>query len=279
VLKLLERNKVVAELFGFTAQVAGEKLIAGDIDVAFIVTSWDAPVVQRLITAEGIELRSFPRADAYIAIYPFLNKVVLPAGVGDLAKERPPSDVVLVAPKASLVVRADLHPAIQYLLLNAAEQVHSGPGIFRKAGQFPAAEAIDIPLSDEAQLFYKNGRPFLQQHLPFWIATLTERLLVVLIPLAVLIYPFFKLLPQMYGWIMRSKITRLYNEMRSMEREMEAPGQGQDADAMIAKLDQLDLRANHLWLPTGYADILYNLRSHIALVRERLAVGSDRKPH
>jgi TRAP-type uncharacterized transport system substrate-binding protein len=89
VLKLLERNKVVAELFGFTAQVAGEKLIAGDIDVAFIVTSWDAPVVQRLITAEGIELRSFPRADAYIAIYPFLNKVVLPAGVGDLAKERP----------------------------------------------------------------------------------------------------------------------------------------------------------------------------------------------
>src|SRR5260221_6815264 len=78
VLELLERNKIVAELFGFTPEVAGEKLIAGDIDFAFIVASWDAPVVQRLIKAEGIELRSFPRADAYIGLYPFLNKVVLP---------------------------------------------------------------------------------------------------------------------------------------------------------------------------------------------------------
>jgi hypothetical protein len=173
VLKLLERNKIVAELFGLTPEVAREKLIAGDIDVVFIVASWDAPEVQRLITAEGIELRSFPRADAYIGLYPFLNKLVLPEGIGDPAMNRPPSDVALVAPKASLAVRADLHPAIQYLLLDAAVQVHSGPGIFQKAGQFPAAESIDIPLSAEAQRFYKSGRPFLQDYLPFWIAALT----------------------------------------------------------------------------------------------------------
>src|SRR5262249_34496880 len=66
VLKLLEKNKIVAVLFGFTPDVAAEKLIAGDIDGAFMVASWGSPVVQRLITAEGIELRSFPRADAYI---------------------------------------------------------------------------------------------------------------------------------------------------------------------------------------------------------------------
>jgi TRAP-type uncharacterized transport system substrate-binding protein len=186
VLKLLERNKIVGELFGLTPQVAGEKLVAGDIDVAFIVGSWDSPVVQRLITAEGIELRSFPRADAYVGLFPFLNKVMLPAGIGDLATNRPPADVLLVAPKASLAVRADLHSAIQYLLLDAAAQIHSGPGIFQTAGQFPTAESIDIPLSAEAQRFYKSGRPFLQDYLPFWIATLTGRLLVVLVPLAVL---------------------------------------------------------------------------------------------
>jgi len=279
VLKLLEKNKITAELFGFTPQVASEKLIAGDIDVAFIVASWDSPVVQRLITAEGIELRSFPRADAYVGLYPFLNKVVLPAGIGDLATNRPPSDVLLVAPKASLAVRADLHPAIQYLLLKAAVQVHSEPGIFRTAGQFPAAEAIDIPLSDEAKRFYKTGRPFLQDQLPFWIATLTERLLIVFIPLAVLLYPFFKLLPPAYDWFMRSKIARLYDEMRLIEREMEAQGQGYDPDTLIAKLDQLDLRANHLQVPTGYASMLYMLRTHIDLVRERLAIRPVTKPH
>jgi TRAP-type uncharacterized transport system substrate-binding protein len=280
-LELLERNEVAgnAELLGLTPRVAAEKLIAGDIDAAFIVTSWDSRVVRRLVAAEGIELRNFFHADAYIGLYPFLNKLVLPAGVGDLVRERPPTDVMLLAPKASLVVRADLHPAIQYLLLDAAEQVHSEPGIFQKAGQFPAAEPIDIPLSEEAHRFYKTGRPFLQDYLPFWIATLTGRLLVVLIPLAALLYPLFRLMPQMYGWIMRSKITRLYDEMRSIEREMEAQGQGHDADAMIAKLDQLDQHANHLKLPTAYASMLYVLRAHIDLVRERLAISPDRKPH
>ena len=100
----------------------------------------------------------------HIALYPFLNKLVLPAGVIDLVANRPPADVTLLAPKASLVVRADLHPALQHLLLNAALQIHAQPGIFQKAGQFPAAESIDIPLSDEAQRFYKSGRPFFQEY-------------------------------------------------------------------------------------------------------------------
>jgi hypothetical protein len=105
---------------------------------------------------------------------PFLNKVVVPAGVGDLAKDRPPSEATLFAPKASLVVRNDLHSAIQYLLLDTATQIHSPPGIFRRAGQFPAAEAIEFPLSNVALQFYKSGRPFLQNYLPFWMASLTS---------------------------------------------------------------------------------------------------------
>ena len=137
-LDLVKRTKVdsiIGELLGFTPQLAAEKLIAGDIDAAFIVTAWDSPVVQHLITAKGIELASFLRADAYTALYPFLNKLVLPAGVVDFLMNRPPADVVLLAPKASLAVRANLHPAIQHLLLSAAVQIHSQPGIFQKSGQ------------------------------------------------------------------------------------------------------------------------------------------------
>jgi TRAP-type uncharacterized transport system substrate-binding protein len=277
-LELVKKTKIdsiVGELLGFTPQVAAEKLIAGDIDAAFIVTAWDSPVVQRLITAKGIEVASWPRADAYLALYPFLNKLLLPTGVADLSMNRPPADVVLLAPKASLAVRADLHPAILYLLLNAAVQVHSQPGIFQKAGQFPAAESIDLPLSEEAQGFYKSGRPFLQAHLPYWIAALVERVLFVLVPLAALLYPMFKFLPQMYDWFLRSKIMRLYDEMKLIEREMEAQDQGHDANAINAQLDQIDQRANRLRLPTVYASMLYTLRSHINLVRSRLAGSPD----
>lgn len=278
IVKSFRIDSIIGELSGFAPQEAAEKLMAGDIDAALIVTAWESPVVQRLINANGIELASALRADAFIAHYPFLNKLVLPAGVSDLLNNRPPTDIVMVAPKESLAVRADLHPAIQHLLLTAAVQIHSPPGIFQKAGQFPAAEAIDIPLSDEAQRFYKSGRPFLQEYLPFWMATLVERVLVVFIPLAVVLYPMIKFLPQMYDWLMQSRILRLYDEMRSIEKEIESEGQVHNLDAISAKLDQLSQRANQLRLPTTYASTLYTLRSHLNLVRARLATSLDRKP-
>jgi TRAP-type uncharacterized transport system substrate-binding protein len=272
--QIIERTRldsIIGELSGFPPQAAAEKLIAGDIDAAFIVTAWESPVVQSLLHAKGVEPSSAQRADAFVAIYPFLHKLVLPAGVIDLLTNRPPSDVVLLAPKASLAVRADLHPALQYLLLNAAVQIHSPPGIFQKAGQFPAAEAIDLPLSQEAQRFYKTGRPFLQGYLPFWVATLVEKVLVVLVPLAALLFPVFKFLPQSYDWMMQLKIRRLYDEIRFIESEMGKQGTNIDRSALSTKLNLIDQRANHLQLPNVYASSLYTLRGHIDLVRTRLA--------
>jgi TRAP-type uncharacterized transport system substrate-binding protein len=259
-LQIISRTKldgIIGELSGFAPQVAAAKLIAGEIDAAFIVTGWESPVIQSLLNAKGIEADSYLHADALIAIYPFLHKLVLPAGVVDLSTNRPPADVVLLAPKASLAVRADLHSALQYLLLDAAVQIHSQPGIFQKAGQFPAAEPIDLPLSAEAYRFYKSGQPFLQGYLPFWIATLVAKILVVLIPLAALLYPVFKLLPQMYDWTMQLRIRRLYDEIRSIESDMEAQGPQFDANALNTKLDQIDQHANHLQLPTVYASNLW----------------------
>jgi TRAP-type uncharacterized transport system substrate-binding protein len=273
-LQIIERTKIdsiIGDLSGFAPQAAAEKLMAGDIDAAFIVTAWESPIVQSLLNAKGIELSSFQRADAFVAIYPFLHKLILPAGVIDLLMNRPPTDVVLLAPKTSLAVRADLHPALQYLLLNAAVQIHSQPGIFQKAGEFPAAESIGIPLSQEAQRFYKTGRPFLQGYLPFWVATLVEKVLVVLVPLAALLFPVFKFLPQSYDWMMQLRIRRLYDEIRLIESEMEALGTKIDRSALNTKLNLIDQRANHLQLPNVYASSLYTLRSHIDLVRTRLA--------
>lgn len=50
---------------------------------------------------------------------------------------QPPSDVVLLAPKSSLVVRADLHPAIQYLLLEAHQKYIPAQGYSTQRGNFP----------------------------------------------------------------------------------------------------------------------------------------------
>jgi TRAP transporter TAXI family solute receptor len=273
-LELLKRNEVdqdVGELLALPPQEAADKLLAGEIDAAAMVASWDAPVVQQLIADERVKLLNIVRTDAYVALYPFLSKATVPRGGGDLAKDLPPADVTLIASKASLLVRNDLHPAIQYLLLSTAVQIHSGVGMFHHAGRFPAAEGIEVPLSREAVQFYKSGQPFLQDNLPFWMASLVGRLLVLLIPIIAVLYPMMRFLPALYGWLMRRKIARLYGELRFLEDEITAGGGPTDAAQLMARLDQLEKQANQLRMPIAYEGMTYLLRNHIGVVRNRLA--------
>jgi TRAP-type uncharacterized transport system substrate-binding protein len=269
-LALLGIDERSAELPALPPEEAADALVRGEVDLVAIVTSWEAPVVRRLITTPGIVLAGFPRADAHVARNPYLNKVVLPAGVADLALNIPPADVLLIAPKTSLVVRQELHSALQYLLLDAAAELHSRPGLFSRAGEFPAAEAIDLPLADGARQFYKTGRPFLQRHLPFWLAALAQRLLLVLVPLVGIIYPLASVLPGLYVWNIRRRIFRLYADLKLVELEADALPAGTDTRALTSRLDALEERVAHLRVPKFHASLAYTLRHHVRLVRDRL---------
>jgi hypothetical protein len=194
----------------------------------------------------------------------------LPAGVADLAENRPPADVLLLAPKASLVVRRDLHPAIQYLLLEAAEQIHSKPGLFHKAGEFPAPEAIDLPLSIHARQFYRTGSPFLQRHLPFWLAVLAEQLLVLAIPLVGLLFPLLRFAPAIYGWAGRRRVYRLYSELKRLEDQLAAVPPAGSAKDFMDRLDQMENRVSRQAVPASIRPQLYWLRLHIDMVREEV---------
>ena len=268
-LRLNGFDQNIGQLLPLTLEQTGDALQRGEIDAAMIVASWDAQVVRRLLASSELNLVGFARADAYVALYPFLTKLVLPAGVGNMATNRPPNSVDLIAPKTSLIVRRDLHPAIQYLLLEAASEVHSSPGIFQKSGQFPAPETFDLPLSKEARQFYKSGTPFLQRYLPFWLAVLASRLLILLIPLVGVAYPLVRFAPAIYGWSMRHRIFSLYGELKVIDIESEARGSA-DVSDLVARLERLEERADRLRVPNAFAHLLYHLRNHIALVRARL---------
>jgi TRAP transporter TAXI family solute receptor len=259
-----------AQWLALPGAAAGDALLQGQIDAAALVTSPDSAVVRRLLASSDVNIAGFPRADAYVALYPYLSKLTLPAGVGNLATNRPPTDVTLVAPKASLIVRQSMHPAVQYLLLEAAAQIHSAPSIFQQADRFPAAERGDVPLSKDASAFYKTGPPFLQRYLPFWLAVFASRLLVLLIPLVGIVYPLLRFTPALYGWSMRRRIFRLYGELKFIESELEARGGGSAAPDLQTRLQRLDDRVNQIHMPFSFAPFLYQLRTHIALVRSRL---------
>jgi TRAP-type uncharacterized transport system substrate-binding protein len=259
------------KLLGLSPRAAAAALLSGELDIAIMVEPFKSQVVHQLLTAEGINALPALRADAHVALRPFLNKLIVPQGVADLVKNRPSADLVLLAPKTSLVVRNDLHPALQYLLLEAASKLHWQPGIFQKAGQFPAAEPGDLPLSDEASQYYRTGSPFLQRYLPFWAVSLAGRLLVIFIPLVGVILPLIRIVPTAYGWLVRHRIFTLYGELKLLETEMKARSSGADVKDLLERLDRLEDRANQLRVPMMFTHFLYTVRTHISLVRSQLS--------
>jgi TRAP-type uncharacterized transport system substrate-binding protein len=257
-----------ATLLSLTPEESSAKLLNGEIDAAVLMGAWETPTVRQLLVAKNIALVPVRRADAFVALYPFLNKLILPAGVANLEDNRPPTDVLLIAPKANLVVRDDLHPAIQYLLLEAASLIHFGPGIFQKEGQFPAPEADDLPLSNYARQFYKTGSPFLQRNLPFWLAVLVQQALVLLLPVVGVLYPLLRVTPGLFMSVQSRRVYGLYSELRVLERELASAGSTEDHKDFIERLNQLEDRASGLWVPPSLRPHLYDLRLHIRLVRE-----------
>jgi len=263
-----------AQVRDLDAVQAGEALMRAEVDMIGMMLPLEAPIVHQLFVDGSIQAFDWLRADAHVALRPYLSKLVVPRGVVDLPRDRPAKDLTLVATKASLVVRRDLHPAIQYLLLEAISEVHGAPGVFNKAGEFPAAEPIDLPLSTFADEYYRSGQPFLQRHLPFWLAAITAPL-VVLIPVVGLLYPLFRLAPVLYRLIVEHRIFRLYRELKFLEAEWETSAPDTIAGALSERLDLLEERADHLRVPIAYTHMLYTLKHHISLVRQRVR---EKKP-
>jgi hypothetical protein len=231
-----------------------------------MVTSWVSPVVRQLLAASDVNALGFPRADAYVALNPHLSKLRVPAGVGDMATNRPPADLEVIAPKTSLIVRRDLYPAIQYLLLEAAAEIHSIPHIFQQYGRFPSAERGDLPLSKNADQFYKAGIPILQRYFTFWLAVFASRIFLLLIPLSALAYPLLNLASSVSTWIVKRRIFPLYGELRFIEDELESRS-GPVTSDLLVRLQAWDERAHRLRVPMHFVPILYSLRQHIATLR------------
>ncbi|MEZ5583298.1 MAG: TAXI family TRAP transporter solute-binding subunit [Candidatus Competibacteraceae bacterium] len=264
---LNSRNANLQAIGGGSAAAA---LISGELSAAFYVISPTSQLVQELLANDQIKLASFSRAAAYVQRFPYLSVVRLAEGAVDLARTIPNRTIDLLASSAQLVAKPDLHPAVIDLLLVAAEQVHGQGGWFEAAGQFPSDQFLDFPVNPEAARFYRDGPPLLQRFLPFWAASLVDRLKIMLLPLIVLLMPVLKIMPPIYQWRMRSRIYRWYRELEAVNlswSDLKAPDRREQA---IVDLDRIDNEVLHLEVPLSYAEHLYHLRQHIQLVRQKI---------
>jgi TRAP transporter TAXI family solute receptor len=250
---------------------AGRALMEGKVDAVLTFGSTDSALVRELITAPGIKLMSMSQAEAYTRLFPHLSHVILPKGILNPSKRFPASDIHLLAPTTNLLVQKDLHPALVYLLLKAAVEIHGGAGWVHRAGEFPSMKTQDFPISEQAKRFYRSGGSWLYGYLPFWAATFVDRMLLVLISIGMVLIPMIGILPWFYTWRNRSKYYRWYRELRELEEELKEHERPENVVDYNARLDRIEEAVCKIRVSVAFYDEVFILKEHIQMVRLKLS--------
>ena len=283
-LRMLAANGITAE----TATLINRELpdyvdllAKGEADAGFLVLAPEARTIQRLLRTPNVRLMSFANAEAYTQRFPFLTRLVLREGVVDFAANIPSGDTTLIATTTAVLVREDAHRALVNLLAQALYEVHGQPvadagndaQLFQRVGEFPLANDPEFALSEDARRVYRSGPPVLQRYLPFWVATMLDRLMVSFVVLVPILIPLIRFAPQIYSWRVRRRIIYWYGELKRLEASARSASTPQERAVKLGELDRIEAAVDNIPIPLGFADRLYELRQHVELARRRLTVG------
>ena len=249
---------------------AAQALLNKEVDAVFVVGPAQSSAVWTMLYTPSLAMFSFTQAEAYVRRFPYLSALTLPRGTIDLPQNIPPKDMSLIAPSTNLVAREDFHPALIDLTLQALSANHGGAGLFARAGQFPTPNGVEIPLSREAERYYKTGKPFLQRYLPFWAATLVDRLVFMLLPIIALLFPLFRIAPFLYSWRIRRRIFRYYGELKVIELDAQQQPNSKSRGEWLEEIDRIERAAHRIPTPLAFANQVYTLRQHVQMVRKAL---------
>jgi len=248
-----------------------DALIAGEIDVAIFPSPLDGILLQRALAAPGIRLMNVAQAEAIAKTVPGLKHVVLWRGLISLARDIPDSDIDLLASRNRLLVRKDLHPALQYLLLEAMREVHWAPGPFNRLGEFPAEQPNDLPLSPTAAAFYRSGPTFWQRYTSFWFTSLLNRIVFFVIPVAAMLIPVIGFAPRFFRWLYVRRINRLHRALGNVEREL---AQSADRCRFVeyqTRIAEIESAVRLLKVARPFEVDLQRLRIHLRMVQEDIS--------
>jgi hypothetical protein len=248
----------------------------GEIDGVFIVDTHYSPNVQALLNDPQINLGTFGRAEAYTKLIPYLSILDVPEGAFDLKRNFPKTDLKLLATTTNLLIDDRMHPAIQFLFLQAAREINGKATFFAKRGEFPSFKNTMLPESPVAIHYENNNNPFLVtmlSYLPFWLAELVNHIVFIVLPFLIISYPILQSLPGFRTRRMQNKINRVYADLKSFEQELLVNFDLNQRDEYLKRLDLLEYRALNIKVSKRLAGEYYSLRTSIDYVRNCLNRG------
>jgi hypothetical protein len=92
------------------------------------------------------------------------------------------------------------------------------------------------------------------------------------VPLLIVVVPLSRLIAPLYRWRVRSRIYRWYGSLMKIERDMREEISEAQLENIDSRLTEIEASVNSLQPPLAFADQLYVLREHIALVRQQFSV-------
>lgn len=248
-----------------------EKFKKGELDAIFLVSAAEAPLLKSFYETPGIRLMSFEQAEAYVHLFPFLSKVMVPRGMVSIAYDLPRQDIQVLAATATLVGKEGISPALVTLLLGDTYDILKSYAYLQKPGEFPSGTGLDFPLHVDAEIYLKDGPSLLHRHLPFWTAVWIGRFAKIVIPLLVIFIPLFTYIPAAKNLLLRLKLSRVYEELKLIEKNAANPDL---KEKNFKELEDIERRVGNIKVSMLDAKELYDLKGHVGEVRGRLNLHS-----
>jgi TRAP-type uncharacterized transport system substrate-binding protein len=241
-------------------------LLDGRVDAGVIVAAADAPVIQSLAQDPGLAVYQYTRAEAYARHLPFLSAVPIASGVLDIDRDVPPRDGQVLAARATLVGRADLHPDLARLLVTVTPDALTYP-LIGGPHEFPSLLQTQFPVNEEARRLLADGPTPLERFLPWDIASPLSRYYVLLLPIVLLLYPLWHVVKAAYAWYQSRRIVGWYPRIYAIERglpDATTPELELQRDFLRAIVAQVSQQQR---VSAGYLAAYYDLRVNIAFVQ------------
>jgi uncharacterized protein len=278
--KLLEANGITEDNSKLVSVPLADYVTAfekGEADAGFLVVGTEDVRLERLLLLPGIRVMNMVQSGAFMQRYPYFNHIVLRQGVVDFVRNVPETDTSLVATKAALLIRDDLHSALVTVLAEAVLAVQSKPALKPTGearlfvlGVDALSEDPEFPVPDDARRIYKNGATFFQRVLPFWVATLVDRAFVLILPLIGIILPLIKFVPIIYNWRMKRRLLHWYRELKNLEHSLPKTASPALIQGKEDELAHIEEGVQQIAVPIHLSADFYDLRNHVEFVKRRI---------